>query len=200
MIKNLLFDCSDTLLRLHSKADLADLLGDDGRAERIHNTFFHSETWGKYDNGLLTDEEMKSEILPLFAPADRAVAEEYIDHFTDHYTPIEGMQALLSELKDKGYRLFIVSDFPPRFLRLWETYEIFRLFDGRAVSFEVHGSKRDHRLYTYVLEHYGLDPAECLFVDDVAALVANAALYGIDGHVFSDAETLRADLKRRAVL
>ena len=200
MIKNLLFDCSDTLLRLHCKADLANLLGDPERAERIHNAFFRSETWGKYDNGLLTDEEMKSEILPLLDPADRAVAEEYIDNFTDHYTPIEGMLELLSELKDKGYRLFIVSDFPPRFLRLWETYEIFRLFDGRAVSFEVHGSKRDHRLFSYVLEHYGLDPAECLFVDDVAALVANAKIYGIDGHVFSDAETLRADLKRRAVL
>ena len=98
MIKNLLFDCSDTLLRLHSKVDLADLLGDPERAERIHNAFFHSETWGKYDNGLLTEEEMKSALLPLLDPEDRAVAEEYIDTFTDHYTPIEGMSELLTEL------------------------------------------------------------------------------------------------------
>ena len=40
MVKNLLFDCSDTLLHLHAKADLAAELGEPARAERIHNTFF----------------------------------------------------------------------------------------------------------------------------------------------------------------
>jgi len=200
MIKNLLFDCSDTLLRLHCKADLANLLGDPERAERIHNAFFRSETWGEYDNGFLTDAEMKSRMLPLFDPEDRAIAEAYFDTFTEHYTPIAGMYELLSELKEKGYRLYIVSDFPPRFTRLWEKYEIFRLFDGRAVSFEAHGSKQDLRLFSYLLETYGLRACECFFVDDRADLVANAASCGIDGHAFADAADLRDCLVKQSIL
>lgn len=200
MIKNLLFDCSDTLLRLHSKVDLAAELGDLARAERIHNTFFGDPLWKKYDNGLLSDAEMKEALLPRFAEEDRDIAEMYFDTFADHYTPIAGMYNLLSELKEKGYRLYIVSDFPPRFTRLWEKYEIFRLFDGRAVSFEAHGSKQDLRLFSYLLETYGLRAGECFFVDDRADLVANAASCGFDGHVFVDAAGLRDCLVKRSVL
>ena len=200
MIKNLLFDCSNTLLRFSSKADLAASLRDPERAERIHNTFFQSEHWKQFDNGLLTDGEMKEIFQPLFSAEDWAVAENYFDTFTDHYVPFEGIEDLLAELKAKGYRLYLVSDYPPRFTRLWETYGFFRLFDGRAVSYEVHGSKRDLRLFSYLLETYGLDPAECLFFDDMECLVDNAKEFGIDGHVFKGTEDLRRYLKDIAVL
>ncbi|MBO5221231.1 MAG: HAD-IA family hydrolase [Clostridia bacterium] len=200
MIKSLLFDCSDTLLHLHSKVDLAVELGDHERAERIHNAFFGDALWKKYDNGLLSDAEMKDALLPRFAEADREIAEMYFDTFADHYTPIEGMYDLLAELKRKGYSLYIVSDFPPRFARLWEKYEIFRLFDGRAVSCEAHGSKQDLRLFSYLLETYGLRASECFFVDDREDLVSNAALCGIAGHAFVDAADLRDCLRRQSIL
>ncbi len=200
MINHVLFDCSDTLLRLHAKADLAEQLQSPERAEHIHNTFFKHEKWGGYDNGLFSDEEMKAAILPLFDEEDRPIAAAYFDGFTDHYTPIDGIPELLAELKEKGYGLYIVSDFPPRFVQLWERYGFFRLFDGRAVSFEAKGSKKDLRLFEYVKNTYGLNPDECLFVDDLPQLVKNAEACGFHGHVFQGTEPLRADLKRRAIL
>ena len=74
MIRNILFDCADTLLRFHSKEDLAVGLGDPARAERIHNALLRSEIWGKYDNGIVDEDEIKRVVLPtLRAPVKTTV-------------------------------------------------------------------------------------------------------------------------------
>lgn len=200
MIKNILFDCADTLLRFHSKDDLAEQLQSAERAARIHNAFQKSEIWSKYDNGLISEDEVLQAVLPMLDKEDRPIGMQYFDDFIHHFTPFSGMEDLLKELKEKGLRLYLVSDFPPKFTVLWEKYELFRLFDGCAVSFRVHGSKKDLRLFEYLLNTYGLDPRECLFVDDVAALVANGETFGIHGHVFRGVAELRAYLTVLSVL
>ena len=77
MIRNILFDCADTLLRFHSKEDLAVGLGDPARAERIHNALLRSEIWGKYDNGIVDEDEIKRVVLPTLPEEDREIAVEY---------------------------------------------------------------------------------------------------------------------------
>ena len=161
---------------------------------------FEERSLGDYDNGRISDEEVLRAILPTLPTEDREEGARYFEDFINHFTPFDGMEDLLKELKGKGYSLYLVSDFPHKFLKLWDRFSLFRLFDGRAVSFEAKGSKRDLRLFDYVLKTYGLDPSECLFVDDVAHLVANAGTYGIDGHVFCGVEDLRAYLKQRSLL
>lgn len=200
MIRNILFDCSDTLCRFHSKADLGERLGDPARAERIHNALLRSDIWGEFDNGIVDEAKVKEITFPTLPPEDRPIAEAYLEDFVCHFTPFDGMEDLLKELKEKGYSLYLVSDFPHQFTVLWEKFSLFRLFDGRAVSFEAHASKRDLRLYEYVLKTYGLNPAECLFVDDVEKLVANAKTFGMQGHVFCGVEDLRAFLKTSQIL
>lgn len=200
MIKNILFDCADTLLRFHAKADLAVQLNSPERAEAIHNAFFKSEIWGKYDNGFVSDDEVKKAVLPLLAEEDRKIAEEYFEGFVRHFTPFDGIEQTLKELKEKGYSLYLVSDFPYVFPYLWDKFDLFRLFDGRAVSFEAKGSKRDLRLFAYVLDTYGLKPEECLFFDDVPSLIENAGRCGIKGHAFRGVDDLRAYLKEVSVL
>ena len=200
MIKNVLFDCSDTLMRFHAKADLAEVLGSAERAEAIHNAFFCNEIWKEYDNGMVSDDAVKQAVLPLLAEGDRRVAEEYFDGFIRHFTPIEGIESVLKELKEKGYSLYLVSDFPHVFSYLWDRFDLFRLFDGRAVSFEAKVSKKDLRLFRYVLDAYGLNPEECLFFDDLDFVIENAKRCGIRGHVFCGVEDLRAYLKENSVL
>lgn len=200
MIRNILFDCADTLLRFHSKEDLASGLGDPARAERIHNALLRSEIWGKYDNGIVDEDEIKRVVLPTLPEEDREIAVDYLEGFIHHFTPFDGMEDLLKDLKKKGYALYLVSDFPHKFTVLWETFDLFRLFDGRAVSFEAKGSKRDGKLFDYVLKTYGLNPAECFFVDDLDSLIAKAGTCGIRGHVFQGVAELRRYFEQEEIL
>jgi len=74
MIKNIIFDCSETLLRFEAIDYLASLVGDRDRAVRIHYTMFKSPAWHLYDNGKLPEDEVEGALLPLLPQEDRAVA------------------------------------------------------------------------------------------------------------------------------
>lgn len=191
MIKNIIFDCSDTVLSFDSPAWLATLTGDAKRAERIHYTIFRSPVWYRYDNGLATLEDVERETMPLLEESDRDLVHRYIQEWIYHYTPIEGMPQLLSDLKTKGYRLYLLSDFPDCFPKLAARFDFFELFDGLMVSYRVHCSKRDNgALFDCLLREYDLKAEECAFIDDLPPYVELARARGMQAHVAADAKTL----------
>jgi HAD superfamily hydrolase (TIGR01509 family) len=198
MLKNVIFDCSDTLLKLKSPAWLAYFDGDLARAERIHNGIFASRVWFCYDNGTATLEDVEREAIPLLPPQDRALARRYVrDWITGvTYAPIDGMPQLLADLKAAGLRLYLLSDFPPCFSNLAARFDFFSLFDGMTVSYRAGCSKRDNgALFDHLLQEYALDPQECAFVDDLPAYLTLAEARGIRAHLAGDAALLRTWLK-----
>lgn len=194
MTKNIIFDCSDTLLRLGSIDYLEELVGDRAYAEDIHYRIFGSPAWHDYDCGKIDDDSLEAEILPLLTEQEQTIGKTYLENWMNHYTIIDGIPELLQELKDKGYKLFLLSDFPPSFEKLWNSYDFFKLFDGRVISYEVGLRKRDGGLFEYLLQKYGLKAEECVFTDDVPAIIEAGKKAGIPAFVFTDVPNLRKDL------
>ena len=60
--------------------------------------------------------------------------------------------------------------------------------------------KPDAAIFCLLCERNGLDPAECLFIDDSAANVAGARAFGMDAVVFTTPEALETDLAERGLL
>ena len=60
--------------------------------------------------------------------------------------------------------------------------------------------KPDAAIYHLALDRFGLEPGNAVFVDDRAENVAGAEAVGMAGLIFTDADTLRADLKKLSVL
>ena len=201
MIRNIVFDCSDTLLRFSALDELAKVVGDAPRAARIKAAIHQSRAWNLYDKGLMSEEGLHEEILPLFDDADRPHAAWYLDNWLKCYSPIPGMFELVAQIKEKGWPLYILSDFPPCFDALKARFpELFSLFTGLAVSCECQATKGDMGLFAHLLEKFALDPAECIFIDDVPRLVENASSLGFCGIVFKEAEELREQLLQIGVL
>ena len=201
MIKNIVFDCSDTLLRFSALDELAKVVGDAPRAARIKAAIHQSRAWNLYDKGLMSEEGLRRDILPLFDEDDRPHAAWYLDNWLSCYAPIPGMFGIVAALREKGWPLYILSDFPPCFDALKARFpELFCLFDGMAVSCQCQATKGDKGLFTYLLEKFSLDPAECLFIDDVPRLVENARSMGFCGVEFVDAKSLREELARLGFL
>jgi len=200
MIKNIIFDCSETLLRFEAIDYLASLVGDRDRAVRIHYTMFKSPAWHLYDNGKLPEDEVEGALLPLLPQEDRAVAARYLQEWITTYSVLDGIPELLDDVRSAGYGMYILSDFPPSFRRLWEKFEFLDDFDGCVVSFEVGCSKKDGTIYDILLEKYGLDPAECIFIDDVPLNVEIGEEHGISGILFTGVENLRRELNERGLL
>lgn len=110
----------------------------------------------------------------LSAPLERPVVEVFLE-----------VPRVLARLRELGVRMAIVTD-------NWGTAEGFldRLsqlgltgFDACVVSDEMGCTKPDPTMYRAASDALGLAPSECLFVDDVPALVEAAIRLGYHGAV-----------------
>jgi len=195
MIKNIIFDLSDTLLHFEAVKELAKSLGGDTeRANNIFLTTFRFAAFRRCGVGTLSFEDAKPQALAVLDECDREAGRQFLDTIMTHYREIEGMYDLVSSLKKQGYGLYVLSDFPDYFKYVWEKHDICRLFDGRCVSFEEHASKTNGMLFESIIKKYDLDPKECVFVDDTSDNVLMAKTYGMKGIHFTDAKSLIKEL------
>ena len=70
--------------------------------------------------------------------------------------------------------------------------EVYAAFDGEVVSSEVHLCKPEPEIYKLVLERYGLEASESLFLDDRIENVNAAIACGIGGVLFDHQDPQRS--------
>lgn len=94
--------------------------------------------------------------------------------------------ALLHELKDKGYKLYILSNWDKWSFPLFQQQfpEIFKdnnqeTFDGIVISGDIHDLKPNEAAFTACIEKYNLEPQATLFIDDEAVNTQAAERVGI---------------------
>ena len=114
---------------------------------------------------------------------------------------IPGTAEVLEALKAKGLPLYALSNFSrEKYAETRPRYPSFELFDGMVISGEVGLVKPDPAIWRLLLERYGLDPAQVLYVDDLAENCAVAEGLGMTAIQFHSAAHLRAELERVGVL
>jgi putative hydrolase of the HAD superfamily len=101
--------------------------------------------------------------------------------------PVEAMYDLIRDLRAKGLRTALLSnswgdagypraDFPS-------------LFDAVVISHEVGMRKPEARIFAHTAQLLGVSPAECVFIDDIAANIAAAEAAGMTGIHHADPAT-----------
>lgn len=79
--------------------------------------------------------------------------------FEEWYTRtpyVDGIEETVAALKERGYKLYLLSNAPDYFYENIGHYRVFDLFDGFVVSGCEKWSKPDRRIYEIVLERFGL--------------------------------------------
>ncbi len=115
--------------------------------------------------------------------------------------PIEPTVAIVDELRSAGHRLFALTNWSAEtFPIARERYPFLGWFEGIVVSGEVRAAKPDERIFRHLLERYGLDPAQTLFIDDSRANVAAAAALGFETILFETPRQLRGRLVELGLL
>ena len=111
-------------------------------------------------------------------------------------TEIEGMYGLLQEYKAKGYTLLGLTNWSSEtFCQVKDVYPIFKLLDGMVVSAEEHCIKPSPRIYQILLERFGLNASDCVFIDDRQPNIDGADAVGMTGILFTSAHDLREKLE-----
>jgi 2-haloacid dehalogenase len=116
--------------------------------------------------------------------------------------PVEGMHELVNDLAASGVPVFGITNFSHEFFPPFRAKEaqLFDLFRDIVVSGDERLVKPDPAIYALALERFGLNPGEGVFIDDSLPNVKSAAQNGFVGHHFMNAQTLRAELVKLALL
>lgn len=122
------------------------------------------------------------------------------DIIIESYDFVDGMEALLGELRRRGRRLWVLSNYSPWFETIRRELALDRFFQGQVVSCATGHRKPDPRAYRALLEQARVAPADVLFVDDREVNLEAARALGLDALRFVDAGGLRRELRRRGLL
>jgi 2-haloacid dehalogenase len=140
----------------------------------------------------------RSAIYPEYAADIQAYYDRWIEMIGGE---IPGMREVVAELKAKGYKLYGLTNWSAEtFCLVRDEYPVFGLLDGMLVSGEEHLLKPSPEIFQRLVDRFGLNPAECLFIDDNAANVEGSIAFGIPATRFFGVDSLRADLRERGII
>lgn len=179
-IQNLIFDMGEVLIGYRWKEMLTVEHGlTFERAQQVAQAAFDDKNWLELDAGNMSVDE--------FLEDSRRRKPEIADDLRHFLKNCKSMRVLrpkvyeiLSELKKKGYRCYILSNYS-RELFYVHTHDlpIWKDIDGVVVSYEVHYLKPQKEIYQSLLEKYQLEPEQCLFFDDRLENVQGARKVGM---------------------
>jgi FMN phosphatase YigB (HAD superfamily) len=104
--------------------------------------------------------------------------------------------ALHAELVEAGLRTYAITNFSAeKFAIAMREWTFLRQFDEIVVSGTEQLVKPDYRIYWRLTDRFGLDPAQCVFIDDSYPNIAAAEKIGMKGIHFTGAADLREQLR-----
>ena len=108
---------------------------------------------------------------------------------------IAGSVAILAELRERGTRLYSITNFSTEtYPHACERFEFLHWFEHTVVSGELGIVKPDRRIFDYAIGRCGLDPATSVFIDDMPANIAAARASGFHAIHFTSPADLRSSL------
>ena len=199
MIKNIVFDMGRVLLGYTPEEYIQTITTDKVIATAVLKELFGGKEWIGLDAGSITEEEAIKQVsqrIPQYA--------EYVQKAMDdwHTTliPMPGMPEIVKKLKEKNYKIYLLSNTSLRFFKFKDKVEMFDYFDGFIVSAQEKLMKPDKAIFDCLCDRYSLNCSECLFVDDLQVNVEGAIHAGLHAHLFTGAQELGGYLQKQNIL
>ncbi len=178
MINTVIFDIGNVLVKFDWKPYIYSTF-EKATADRLADVIWKSGYWEQFDLGVLSDDEVMK-LIEDAAPEYKneihtaiANAGEYLEQFSYANTWVQ-------QLKASGYRVLFLSNYSQFLMDLKpEVLDFIPQMDGGIFSCHVKLMKPDLRIYERLFEQYGLNPQECLFIDDNRANIDAADKLGV---------------------
>jgi len=194
-LRNVIFDFGGVLVNWQPEAIISSFYADDALRAALRTQAFQHDDWLAMDRGTL-DEPAVVRRFAARIQRPESEMEALFEHVRASLTPIEPTVALLTELRENGFRLYGLSNMSePIFAHLHSRHGFFSLFDGIVVSGAVKLVKPEPGIYEHLRERFALDFAESVFIDDLERNVASARRLGLPAIRFESTAQVRRELE-----
>ena len=182
MIKNYIFDMGGVL----PKSTMAEYMKSISHSEAeftLYQEMTKSNTWIEMDRGLDIEETCQ-----IFCEQYQHKQDERIRKFVANFRQINDpnpeMEQLMLELKNHGYKLYLMSNVSFLYKKFFPYIKSISYMDGIWVSCERGLIKPDRRAFEDIFSMFNLKPQECFFIDDTEKNILAARECGMDGFVY----------------
>ncbi len=175
---NLVLDIGNVLCRWDGEALLNQVYPDADERELANRALVQHEDWIKLDAGLLT----------VAQAAERAAARggvsvdsllKLLETLPESLTPFADTHKAVMDAQAAGVPVYILSNMQEHcWTHLAAQHRVFDDCMGVIVSCEVQLTKPDAAIYRSLTDRFSLDPASCVFVDDMQENVEAAQACG----------------------
>lgn len=189
MLKNVIFDFGGVVYSYVPDYLLGCFFHDAGDLALAKPIIYRR--WPELDAGTIDYDWYVEDTLPQLPERLREPARAFFYNWFRVEPPMEQTWALIARLKARGYGIYLLSNAPTVLADALDLMPILKLFDGAVVSAPIRMAKPNADIFNHLLQKYGLNASECLFVDDIEANVEGARRCGLHGHVYADADADR---------
>ena len=150
----------------------------------LDKTIFQSGLWERLDLGTITREELVLKVVSMIGRVYQKKVEEVIWNWPSYIDIYREVFPVLSELKKKGHRIFVLSNTSKVFYDLLDEQlsPLKELLDGFVLSCDIKAIKPDLAMFKEILDKYQLDPTNCVFLDDIENNTIAAEKLGIKAY------------------
>jgi len=191
----IVFDYGEVISRSPSEADRDALVAVSGvQADRFWPAYWHRRD--ELDEGTLavTDywRRMAQELDADWS--DSRIHQLWVTDYRSWLSADTDTLDVLFELRDGGTRMALLSNAGRDFGSYFRHSPLGDLFEAVFVSGELNMIKPAASIFEHVINALGITAEQTVFVDNKEVNVRGAEALGITGHVFTNAERLRAFL------
>lgn len=147
--------------------------------------------------GRITEHEFQRQLADGLEPllGHRPVIEDFGQLLFEALDPNEGMLDLIREVRRDGIRTALLTNNVKEWEARWRSMlPVDELFETVVDSAFVGCRKPDPRIYMLTLERVGLEPDQCIFIDDMQINIDAANELGLHGVHFRETAQARAEV------
>ncbi|MGI6071099.1 MAG: HAD family hydrolase [Blautia sp.] len=194
-IKNIIFDVGGVLLSFDWEEYLDSFHFPPQIRKAMGDAAFPSPEWNERDRGTKTDEEYFQTFLK-HVPQYEKELHQVMENENQSLHIYDYSKTWVKYLQSKGYHTYLLSNISSHMLEgFYQILDFIPSMDGTIFSCEVHQVKPEPEIYQTLINTYGLDPRECLFMDDRAENVEAAKRAGMEAFVFTDFQSAAQKLE-----
>lgn len=120
-------------------------------------------------------------------------AEGLIERMFSNFDPVHDMYEALRHARGSGHGTALLSN---SWGNGYPREHFAATFDTVVISGEVGMRKPEERIYLHTCRSLGLEPEQCVFIDDLAHNIETAESLGMTGILHTDVESTRRELSR----
>lgn len=169
MIKNIVFDIGNVILRFDIDDVLSRFTDDELDRKFILDNIINSPEWLK--NSLIdTGYVSRDDAISIVKDRTNHVKDDLIEKFWTTYNDFAEVDLrllnIIGELRHDGYKVYLLSNINPYTYDFVNKSGLFDLVDGYVLSYKEHMIKPYDSIYLNLVNRYSINPGESLFIDD----------------------------------